>query len=115
MVHLSSRRGNSAAVATLSVLLVFCWTAARVHFVTAGNWTALFYTGAGIPMPPELDKGTYRMSADGYDGQFYRLLAHDPFLGKNYARYVDAPQFRFRRCLVPMAAWLLACGQQSNT
>ena len=46
------------------------------------------------------------------DGQFYRLLAHDPFLDRKYFRYVDAPQYRFRRCLVPMAAWLLALGQQ---
>jgi hypothetical protein len=107
-----SARCACARVAILAVALVLAWSAVRVHYVNRGNWTALFYTGAADPLPPELDAGTYRVSGPGYDGQFYRLLAHDPFLGKNYARYVDAPQYRFRRCLVPMAAWLLACGQQ---
>jgi len=106
------RRACCARVAILAVALVLTWSAARVYFVNGGNWTALFCSGTYFSLPPDLDAGTYRVPAAGYDGQFYRLLAHDPFLAKNYARYVDAPQFRFRRCLVPMAAWLLACGQQ---
>jgi hypothetical protein len=108
----SSRRGACAWVAIGAVALVLAWSAARVHYTNGGNWTALFCVGAGVPLPPELAAGSYRVSDGGYDGQFYRLLAHDPFLARNYARYVDAPQFRFRRCLVPMAAWLLAFGQQ---
>jgi hypothetical protein len=106
------RRGACAAVATLAVLLVLAWSATRIHFLNGGNWTALFCTGVDVPLPPELDAGTYRVTGNAYDGQLYRLLAHDPFLTRNYARYVDAPQFRFRRCLVPVAAWLLALGQE---
>jgi hypothetical protein len=105
-------RGACARTAILAVVLVLGWSALRVHFLNGGNWTALFCTGVDVPLPPELDAGTYRVIGSAYDGQFYRLLAHDPFLEKNYARYVDAPQFRFRRCLVPFMAWLLAFGQQ---
>ncbi len=76
-----------------------------------GNWTAAFCTGANFPVPPGLEAGTYRFPGDGYDGQFYRYLAHDPFLLKGYSRYLDAPQVRFRRILVPLAAWVLALGQ----
>jgi hypothetical protein len=94
----------------LALALVLAWSAARVHFVNGGNWTALFCSGAGVPLPPELDAGTYRVPVVGYDGQFYRLLAHDPFLRKGYARYADAPRFRFRRSLIPWLAWLLALG-----
>jgi hypothetical protein len=96
----------------VAVLLVFSWSAARVHFTSGGNWTALFCTGADVRLPPDLDAGTYRTPLGGYDGQYYRMLAHDPFLRKNYAPYVDSPQFRFRRVLVPLLAWLLAFGQQ---
>jgi hypothetical protein len=107
------RRSACASVALLAVALVLAWSATRVHFLNGGNWTALFCTGAGVPLPPEVDAGTYRVPPRGaYDGQYYRLLARDPFLRRNYARFVDAPQFRFRRCLVPMAAWLLALGQE---
>jgi hypothetical protein len=105
-------RGACAWLALIAVLAVFAWSAARVHFVNGGNWTALFCVGVDFPMPPDLAPGTYLAPGTGYDGQFYRLLAHDPFLRRNYARYVDAPQLRFRRALVPFAAWLLAFGRE---
>jgi hypothetical protein len=94
------------------MLLVLAWSAVRVHYLDGGNWTALFCVGARVSMPAELNAKTYRVPYDGYDGQFYRLLAHDPFLGRHYARYADAPQFRFRRYLVPFLAWGIALGQQ---
>jgi hypothetical protein len=93
------------------MLLVFVWTAARIHYAFGGNWTAVFCTGKIFRVPPDLAAGTYRFEGLGYDGQFYRYLAHDPFLQKGYSRYVDAPQLRFRRLLVPLAAWLFGFGQ----
>ncbi len=108
----SSSRGACALVAIISVLLVFVWTAARIHYVFGGNWTAAFCTGTIFRVPPDLDAGTYRFEGSGYDGQFYRYLAHDPFFQKGYSRYVDAPQLRFRRLLVPLAAWLFGFGQR---
>jgi hypothetical protein len=108
----SASRGASASVAIVSVLLVFVWTAARIHYACGGNWTATFYTGTTSRIPPDLDAGTYRFEGTGYDGQFYRYLAHDPFLQKGYSRYVDAPRLRFQRLLVPLAAWLFGFGQR---
>ncbi len=108
----AGERSSHALIAILSALLVFSWTAARIHCAFAGNWTAVFCTGTDYPPPPDLTAGTYRFPRAGYDGQFYRYLAHDPLLGKGYARYVDFPQLRFRRVLVPAAAWLLAFGQR---
>jgi hypothetical protein len=107
-----ARRRACASVAFLAVLLVFVWTAARIHYAFGGNRTAVFCTGSLFRVPPDLDAGTYRFRGDGYDGQFYRYLAHDPFLRKGYSRYVDAPQLRFRRVLVPLAAWLVGLGRQ---
>lgn len=107
-------RRACAVLALLSALLVLAWTAGRIHYVFGGNWTAAFFTGSGFVVPPDLEAGTYRFEGTGYDGQFYRYLAHDPFLRKGYSHYVDSPQLRFRRLLVPLAAWLLALGQQDR-
>ncbi len=102
-----------ALVALLAVAVVFSWTVVRVHYVFGGNWTAIFYSGTMYEQPPDIQRGTYRIQGTGYDGQFYRELAHDPFLRNGYYRYVDSPQLRFRRLLVPLMAWLLAFGKQA--
>jgi hypothetical protein len=78
-------------LALLSALLVFAWTAARIHCVFGGNWTAVFCSGTNFGVPPEIEAGTYRFEGARYDGQFYRYLAHDPFLQRGYFRYVDSP------------------------
>jgi hypothetical protein len=109
----SVSRRSPILLAVLSALLIFIWTSARIHYAFGGNWTAAFCTGTIFHLPPDLDKGTFRFEGAGYDGQFYRLLAHDPFLQRGYAGSIDAPQLRFRRLLIPLSAWLLALGQQS--
>ncbi len=102
-----------AAVALLAVALVFAWQALTVHLNYGGNWTALFCTGERLRVPPELaSEGIYRFPAStGYDGQFYHYMAHDPFLRKGFAEYMDDPALRYRRLLVPALAYLLALGQ----
>ncbi|HEY3439756.1 MAG TPA: hypothetical protein VGK29_03350 [Paludibaculum sp.] len=100
-----------AALGGAAILAVLAWQAVTVHFNYQGNYTALFRTGAQWELPPELAGGTYRFAGTpGYDGQFYRLVAHDPWLAASYARYADSPTVRWRRILVPAAAWLLAAG-----
>ncbi|MCC7175545.1 MAG: hypothetical protein IT159_10145 [Bryobacterales bacterium] len=102
-----------AVIALVAVLAVFAWQSLTVHFNYGGNWTALFCTGARLQAPPQLDwEGIYRFPAsDGYDGQFYHYLAHDPFLRKGFDGYMDDARLRYRRILVPAAAYLLAAGQ----
>ncbi len=101
-------------VAFIATALVFAWQASTVHFNYGGNWTGLFCTGASQPVPPELDPGTMRsIHPIGYDGQMYRYVAHDPFFRKDYAQYVDDARLRYRRILVPLAAYALAGGRQS--
>jgi hypothetical protein len=98
-----------AAIATLAASL---WLIAHVAIVCDGNWTALFLHGDKFGVPAELAPGTYVFPhSSGYDGQFYRMLAHDPSLSKGWAVYMDAPLMRSRRILLPALAWLLAGGQ----
>jgi len=107
----SSGRGACILVAIAAILPVSVWTVARIQYAFGGNWTAPFTTGTVSPVPPELAGGTYHVEGTGYDGQFYRYLAHDPFLRRGYARYLDSPQLRARRLLVPALAWLFASGR----
>jgi hypothetical protein len=109
----SVSRGACVLVAILAVVSILGWNAARIHYAFAGNWTAIFCTGAIFRVPPDLDAGTYRVEGTGYDGQFYRYLAHDPSLKRGYFRFVDSPQLRFRRVLIPLAAWALAFGKDA--
>jgi glycosyltransferase involved in cell wall biosynthesis len=100
-----------AALAALGLLLVGGWQAATVSVNFGGNWTALFCTSDATKLPAELEAGTYRFQGiAGYDGQFYRLVAHDPLLSRGYGKYSDSARTRWPRILVPGIAWLLAGG-----
>ncbi len=98
--------------ALFAVLAVLAWQGLTVHANYAGNWTGLFRTGWKTAVPQDLAPGTFRnLHPAGYDGQFYRFLAHDPFLRRGTAAYLDAPMLRARRILVPLLAWALAGGR----
>lgn len=62
-------------------------------------------------MPAELASGTWVFpGSNGYDGQFYRIVAHDPWIHTGWWRFLD-DRTRYRRILLPAAAWLGALGQ----
>jgi hypothetical protein len=102
-----------AAIAALAVALAFAWQTLTVRFNFGGNWTALFTAGEVWRPPAAAEfRGTYIFrQSQGYDGQFYRYLAHDPLFEKGYASAIDAPRLRSRRILAPGLAYLLAWGQ----
>lgn len=99
--------------AALGAGLVLLWQALTVHFNRQDDWSSLFHTGQFIAMPPAIEpEGTLRFRGEqGYDGQFYHFIAHDPWLHGDTKRFVDNPRLRWRRILVPGLAWLLALGQ----
>ena len=98
--------------AVIAVLVVLSWQTLTVHANYGGNWSGLFRVGHSAPLPPQLAGTTFRNAHPrGYDGQFYRLLAMDPFLRNGTAAYLDSPLLRSRRILMPLSAWILAAGQ----
>ena len=108
-----AKPGPAIAVAVGAAMLVLAWQALTVRYNYGGNWTGLFCTGASFTVPAPLAAGTYRVAdAGGYDGQFYRYIAHDPFFRWGYAAYIDNPRFRYGRILVPLVAYALALGRQ---
>jgi len=98
--------------AALAVALAAGWQALTVHYNYGGDWSALFDTGAYTAAPPEIAvEGTYRFAdSQGYDGQYYHFVAHDPLLRRDTARYVDNPRLRWRRILLPALAFLAVGG-----
>lgn len=96
-----------AAVATA---LVLGWQATVVGLVYGGNWTGLFHADDAIAGPAAMLQGVYFFTGAGYDGQFYRYIAHDPVFQKGYARFIDDARLRYRRILIPGLAYVLAAG-----
>jgi hypothetical protein len=92
---------------------VLGWQYLTVRYNYQGNWSALFCTGSYFEAPPlEEFRGTYLFQGSfGYDGQFYRYIAHDPFLKRGLWKSVDAPQIRYRRILVPGLAYAGGLGR----
>jgi hypothetical protein len=99
-------------VGLCAAAMVFAWQAATVHFNYQGNWSSLYRIGDAWAQPPDLRAEANRVFANdpGYDGTFYHLIAHDPWLHRDFARYVDNPSLRWRRILVPAMAQLAALG-----
>jgi hypothetical protein len=106
---------QAAKYALLAVTAVFVWQSANVRFNYGGEWNALFLAGDRFETPAALAAETIPQlpDSDGYDGQFYHYIAHDPLLTKGLAMSVDDPGLRWRRILVPGLAALLAVGQSN--
>ena len=86
------------------------WQFATVQVNYGGNWSALFCTSGRRPLPQLAGEKLHTFpESNGFDGQFYHYIAHEPVPGK-LQLYIDAPRMRYRRILVPGLAWLLALG-----
>ena len=104
---------GAALVGLICSAGVLGWQYLTVRYNYQGNWSALFCTGSYFEAPPlEEFRGTYLFQGSfGYDGQFYRYIAHDPFLKRGLWKSVDAPQIRYRRILVPGLAYAGGLGR----
>ncbi len=99
-------------LALLSALAILAWQEFVIHYQYGGLQSGLFCTGAKFMVPPPLQPGTYLVpDSYGYDGQFYRYVAHDPFFRRGFATYMDDARHRYGRILLPLIAWTLSAGQ----
>jgi hypothetical protein len=103
-----------AAAAAVATAVLLAWQAFIVFFGYGGAWTALFMTGdsASAAVPPALVSTGYVFKNNkGFDGQYYRYVAHDPLFRYGLNAYMDLAPLRYQRILVPGLAWLLAAGR----
>lgn len=98
---------KTAGVFLFFLALTALWQWVYCLRMAGGDWTALFYTGELLTRPPDLRAGYVYPRSAGYDGQLYRLVAHDPLMRKGYGRFVDDIRLRYGRILVPGLAALL--------
>jgi hypothetical protein len=107
---------KAAAVGACAFSLVLAWQTTTVHCNYGGNWSALFYIGDRWPLPPELASDGVRVFRNdpGYDGVFYHLVAHDPWLTRGFSRFADNASLRWRRILTPGLAHLAAFGNDAR-
>jgi hypothetical protein len=108
---LRTPRLQSVVLALLSLLAILGWQELVVRHHYQGQQTALFFTGEKFRTPPAFREGTYLFrDSFGYDAQFYRYVAHDPFFRQGLADYIDDARHRYGRIAVPILAWALSGG-----
>ncbi len=109
-------RARAAMVGLAAAAVLFAWQILTVHYNYGGNWTALFRIRPDMPVPDFLKSENLYLfhGTDGYDGQVYHLIAHDPWLQKGSAGALVDASFRYQRILVPALAWMLAFGRDSG-
>ncbi len=118
-VRAVGRTGRRHAVLAASLVCVLSGLLLQFLIVDlrfGGNWTALFCTGSNFPTPPLISgENIYTFAnSDGYDGQMYHYIAHDPLLRTNTWRYLDIARARYHRILLPALAYCLAAGRQGG-
>jgi hypothetical protein len=98
-----------------AVAVAFLWLCqfTTVHYNYGGNWTGLFCIAPQFPVPEFLrSERLYTFAGtDGYDGQMFHLIAHDPWMTRGSAAAIDTAAFRYQRIFVPALAWTLALGR----
>jgi hypothetical protein len=112
-MRIETTRGRAALLALFAVLAAWTWMTLTVHYNFGGNWSALFCIRPGMPVPEFLkSENLYTArSTEGYDGQVYHLIAHDPWMRKGSADAIADAPFRYQRIFIPALAWMLAFGQ----
>jgi hypothetical protein len=102
--------GGVAAVGLLVGCVVLVLQFARLGWEP----TAPFVVGTSWGLDEELAGRHLQVTTtpgNGYDGQWFLGLAHDPLLGERLAASFDMPRYRAGRPLQAAAGWLLAGGQ----
>jgi hypothetical protein len=104
---------RAAWLALVAVAAVWTWMFLTVRYNYGGNWTGLFCIRASMPVPAFLktEKLYIFPNSEGYDGQVYHLIAHDPWMRKGSADAIPDVSFRYQRIFVPALAWTVAFGQ----
>jgi hypothetical protein len=106
----------AARFALAAVLFFWSWQFLTVRYNYGGNWTGLYCIAPHMPVPAFLKSERlyiFPSTTQGFDGQIYHLIAHDPWMRRGSADAILSPTFRYQRILVPALAWCLAFGRDA--
>ncbi len=107
---------KAALLAICAVAAAWLWQFLTVHYNYQGNWTALYCIAPHMPVPDFLRSENlyiFPKGSEGFDGQEYHLIAHDPWLRRGSADAIVGPVIFYQRMLVPVLAWTLALGRDA--
>jgi hypothetical protein len=93
--------------------IAFLWQLMLVYGLYNGNWTSLFHHGREQRVPPLSVFQDRYIFKTAYDGQEYRIVAHDPFLQRGFEKYLDVPAARYGRILIPALAYFGGLGSDT--
>lgn len=100
----------------VGLIILFYGFGLTKHIIRHENKiTSLFYFGSNFSFPDIVKTEEFYIyqGSDGYDGQFYVLIAMDPFFSKGYGSFIDNPRYRYTRILLPFLSYIFALGQTS--
>ncbi len=100
-------------LAAFAVAIAWFCQFLTVRYNYGGNWTGLFCIAPHMPVPAFLraEKLYIFENTQGYDGQVFHLIAHDPWMKRGSADGIAGATFRYQRIFVPALAWILAWGR----
>lgn len=106
----SRTRAGPLTWALLALAIAAAWQWLTVSRNFGSHLTALFCAGALTPLPPgpPFDQAYRFPNSHGFDGQFYFMIARDPWVASDVWTYLDLPEHRYRRILLPALTALLS-------
>src|SRR5260370_27150167 len=97
-------------IAALAVAVLWLCQFATVRYNYGGNWTGLFCIAPHMPVPEFLrsERLYIFQGTEGYDGQVFHLIAHDPWMRRGSAAGQRGAEVRYQRNFGPAPARALA-------
>lgn len=109
-VSRDSSRASTLAVAGLALVWAVAIQALCVEVVHDDDLTGPFLVGEERTADWDWPLDVATLPGHGYDGQFFLLLALEPFPSPETARHLDLPAYRGRRILWPLLAHVTGLG-----
>jgi len=104
---------RAARIAFAAFAVIVLWQILTVRYTYGGNASGLFCIAPRMPVPEAIRNERLYLfeGTNGYDGQIFHLIAHDPWMWRGFDLAIFGPGFRYQRILVPSLAWALALGR----
>lgn len=106
-----SYRKPSALLLLGLILILFLLTVHRYSKRFDKDFTGFACMGDLHPAPGFIPEDAFVLkNSHGYDGQFFYMICHDPWIITPAGQFMDVPAYRYQRILYPLLAKIIALG-----
>ncbi len=95
------------------LLFVLLYSLLLIRYGERFEWNMTGFITIGdhfVPAELRPDDAVIFEGTMGYDGQFYYMIAHDPFIIKAIHRHLDIPAYRYQRIMYPWLVHIFSLG-----